>query len=525
MRILFRPRSNESPESESGPLLFQPLEARRTRLGPVLSSLALHAVIVASVTTLSQAWMASAPPKSNPSKFHYEVFVFRAPEPEPLELRQPMRRPESKPASRPARKPLPAKAESAALIAPVVPEPAPKVRRAFTPPAHIELPKVENALPNAPVILQTENRRVTLPKEISAPAVAAWARHFAPRREFVAPGRTQPKPVQPRLDAPPRLAVSNRASAPGALNVVLARSPNTNPVLPLPDSAVVPVRAPGGDNTEDAGELGTSKGEAAQLIVISPVTAAPGSMAEAPRGLRNVPPAGDPNSPGGKGASGGNGSAQASATGAAALASHGGGNANGNGNGNGSGNGTGGRGGPGGAERSLPGLSTAVITPEPRIRIANPPSGNFDVVVTQSALPPVLQELGISLTGSPVFTVYLKVGDDREWLLQYCLPVASKPVTNPYEIFVGAPTPIVPPYPLSTVIPKSIVGRHSTGSVAFHGRLTATGAFLNLELRPQKSALGLQILPMLEDWRFRPAAVDGRPSEVEILLVVPGQIN
>jgi hypothetical protein len=377
---------------------------------------------------------------------------------------------------------------------------------------------VENALPNAPVILQTENRKVTILKEISAPAVAAWARHYAPRREFVAPGRTQPKAVQPRLDAPPKLAVSNRASAAGALNVALAHSPNTNPVLPLPDSAVVPVRAPGGKNADDAGELGGSKGEAAQLIVISPVTAAPGSIAEAPRGLRNVPPSGDPNSSGGKGAAGGSGSAQSSARGSAASTSRGAGA------GNGSGDGTDDRAGPSVANRSLPGPSAA-ITAAPRIRIANPPNGAFDVVVTQSATPPALQGLGVSLAGSPVFTVYLKVGDDREWLLQYCLPVASKPVTNPYEIFVGAPAAIVPPYPLSTVIPKSILGRRSASSVAFHGRLTASGAFLNLELTPQKSALGLQILPMLDDWRFRPAAVDGRPSEIEILLVVPGQIN
>ena len=533
MRIRFRRRPSESPELDSGPLLFQPLDVKRSRLGPLFGSLCLHALAVIAVTTLSQMWMASAPYQTDPARHRYEVFLFQTPEPT-LYAPEPATPPKAQPQKRrAASSPQPRRSEPSRLTAPAAaetpaaPEPAPKVRRAFVPPAQMQFPRVENSLPAAPVILQPETRRAAYPKEISAPSVAAWARRYAPRRDFVAPARTQPNLPQPKLDAPPKLNVPNRAAAAGAINVLLARSPNANPILPLPDSSTIPVRAAGGASANDGGELGQAEGDPAQLIVISPATTAPGSMVEVPRGMRNVPPAGDPNS------AGGNGSAQGPGRGAASVGGRGSVDQKGPVDGRGA---SGGRGAAGGRDSgngtiarssagSLPGSPASVVTPEPRIRIVNPPSGSFDVVISQSAAPPALQGLGVSLSGSPVYTVYLKVGDDREWLLQYCLPVTNKPVANPYEVFVGAPASIAPPYPLTTAIPKSILGRRSSESVAFHGRLTASGSFNNLELHPQKSTLGLQILPLLVDWRFRPAAVDGRPAEVEILLVAPGQIN
>src|ERR1017187_7933662 len=50
-------------------------------------------------------------------------------------------------------------------------------------------------------------------------------------------------------------------------------------------------------------------------------------------------------------------------------------------------------------------------------------SGNFDVVILQSVARDDMPDVGGNLSGNPVYTVYLKVGDEREWLLEYCIPI------------------------------------------------------------------------------------------------------
>jgi len=44
------------------------------------------------------------------------------------------------------------------------------------------------------------------------------------------------------------------------------------------------------------------------------------------------------------------------------------------------------------------------------------------VVILQSVSRDDLPDVGGALSGNPVYTVYLKVGDEREWLLEYCIP-------------------------------------------------------------------------------------------------------
>jgi hypothetical protein len=83
-------------------------------------------------------------------------------------------------------------------------------------------------------------------------------------------------------------------------------------------------------------------------------------------------------------------------------------------------------------------------------RIMHPPSGNFDVVVTQSAIGGDLPGIPTKLSGSPIYTVYLRVGDIQEWVLAYCLPAAKESRSNPYAVYVGDTAPLSPPYPIVT---------------------------------------------------------------------------
>ena len=156
-------------------------------------------------------------------------------------------------------------------------------------------------------------------------------------------------------------------------------------------------------------------------------------------------------------------------------------------------------------------------------RILHPSGGNFDVVIMQSATRADLSDVGSILTGNPVYTVYLPVGDAREWVMEYCVPAAENARNNPYEVYVGDATPISAPYPISTVIPNSILGQAHRENIVFHGYLTVNGSFRNIEARDQ-SALTHLIAPLLNQWRFRPALKDKVPAEIEILLVVPARI-
>jgi hypothetical protein len=141
----------------------------------------------------------------------------------------------------------------------------------------------------------------------------------------------------------------------------------------------------------------------------------------------------------------------------------------------------------------------------------------------QSATRADLSDLGGILSGNPVYTVYLPVGDTKEWVMEYCIPASENTKNNPYEVFVGDAAPVSAPYPVSTVIPNSILGQAHRENIVFHGYLTVSGSFRNIEARDQ-SSLARQISSLLSQWKFRPALKDKTPAEIEILLVVPARI-
>jgi hypothetical protein len=156
-------------------------------------------------------------------------------------------------------------------------------------------------------------------------------------------------------------------------------------------------------------------------------------------------------------------------------------------------------------------------------RINHPLSGSFDVVITQSAARDDLPDVGRILTGNPVYTVYLRVGDQKEWMLEYCVPVVESRQSTPYQINIDDAAPVTPPYPISTTIPDSISSKAITAHIVFHGLLTADGNLRNLEVPQKGSTLANQILLLLGEWQFRPAMRHKKPIDVEILLVIPSR--
>ena len=103
--------------------------------------------------------------------------------------------------------------------------------------------------------------------------------------------------------------------------------------------------------------------------------------------------------------------------------------------------------------------------------------------------------------------------------MQYCIPKESA-IQRKQGIAVqlGNPAPVKAPYPRLTVIPPVL----GNDRITLHGFLTETGAFRDLRVVVGEKVAGeLMVLSLLNQWSFRPATRDGRPVEVEIVMVIP----
>jgi hypothetical protein len=150
-------------------------------------------------------------------------------------------------------------------------------------------------------------------------------------------------------------------------------------------------------------------------------------------------------------------------------------------------------------------------------RINLPKEGKFGVVVLGSADSARYPESVGALSGKLVYTVYLKVGLRKSWILQYCLPRASeRKVTTK-----GSATPIDPPWPFLMMRPNRS-SESDPDYILVHGMLTEAGQFDQLTMVfPEELEKKNYLLHSLKLWEFRPASRDGEPTAVEILLIIP----
>jgi hypothetical protein len=151
-------------------------------------------------------------------------------------------------------------------------------------------------------------------------------------------------------------------------------------------------------------------------------------------------------------------------------------------------------------------------------RITQPKDGKFAVVMQGSADSARYSESVGALSGKVVYTVYLRVGLRKNWILQYCLPkTAAKSL--------AATTPLQAPWPFllmrldrpSAADPEYIMVR---------GMLTAEGHFDQLAMIfPDQLENKDMLLNSLKLWEFRPARRDGEPVAVEVLLIIPREAD
>jgi hypothetical protein len=358
---------------------------------------------------------------------------------------------------------------------------------------------------------------LALSTPIKLPEMFFWAAQTKPPRfeqPFQMPGHVI-RPTQPRvLDAPPKLEVP--VSEPAQVNVPpIPESKEalrllTGPSLPVrtsesasnvPRTAVSADPAPGDPTTVLS--LATEAARLREFLSVPPGNQLGQLPLSGKPGPVSAPPAGE--HPGGNRSPGSTGT---------------------------SGPGTGGTGGataklgdsePGASP--LAGIRAAALAAAARTRIDHPINGVFDIIVQSSGTQGLPESAGV-LSGRPIYSVYLRTGSAKDWILQYCIPAADERTTEVFGSVVrlagGGPAALSAPYPRMTMRP--VVKPRPGHYVMVHGSITAKGRFQDLRTLGATDPYETEIvISVLEKWEFRPAMRDGKPAAVEVLLAIPAE--
>jgi hypothetical protein len=437
----------------------------------------------------------------------------------------------------PAESQAAAAAESAPDSAPANSQP--KLYRPFVPPTRrVDPVKQTLVQPDVPPDIH-------LPRDLALPTLIVWTPALPKlRKSFVMPAPA--KPVKTSVDVPaaPDLSPPNMESTIADLKLA-ATLPKNNPRFFRPPASTAPIKSAGPQLASSAPLiLPRSVGDAPATSLLS-LPDMPARSAE----LIAIPPANQ------VAASGGAGSGHANATGAAGTGSAGqtGGQTGGQHSGrasdgrasegrasdgrasdgrasddvSASGRANGFTGSSGSSDKRLPGVADgaddgvgAGVLPLPgTIKIELPKEGKFGVVVSgSSAAAPYAESVG-ALSGRMIYSVYLKVGLRKNWILQYCLPRSEEQKTA----IRGRPDPLEAPWPYFIVRPSAIsMDGANADYILIHGTLTAGGRFDKLAMVfPGEFKQKDLLMRSLQQWTFRPASRDGVAADVEVLLIIP----
>jgi hypothetical protein len=154
------------------------------------------------------------------------------------------------------------------------------------------------------------------------------------------------------------------------------------------------------------------------------------------------------------------------------------------------------------------GLSTHHIT--------LPKDGQFGAVIVGANLEDKYPETSGVWNDRVAYTVYLHVGLSRSWVLQYSLPRTS------IAALAGNITRLDAPWPYNIVRPNISADAFNSDALLVHGFVNEQGKFESLTLAfPPDFPQAKFVLDALNQWQFRPAAQNGKPERVEVLIIIP----
>lgn len=147
--------------------------------------------------------------------------------------------------------------------------------------------------------------------------------------------------------------------------------------------------------------------------------------------------------------------------------------------------------------------------------IRQPMDGQFGAVIVGSSIAEKYPETMQLWAGRLAYTVYLHVGLEKNWILQYA-------VTREGASVSGSVTQPHAPWPYLMERPTFAPGDFNSDAVMIHGLLNVSGHFEGLNvIFPTDFSQAKLVLSALQQWRFRPALQDGKIIAVEVLLIIP----
>ena len=174
----------------------------------------------------------------------------------------------------------------------------------------------------------------------------------------------------------------------------------------------------------------------------------------------------------------------------------------------------------GGTSGPQQGSATGVPQGDPtETQITLPKTGQFGAVVVGDSLEDEYPETSGVWSGRTAYTVYLHVGLARSWILQYALPAEA-------DAGGGQVPRIDAPWPYSIVRPNLAPGSVEADAILVHGYVGRNGRFRDLSVVfPQPFPQAQFVLKSLDQWQFRPAAENGQSARVEVLLIIPEELD
>jgi len=145
-----------------------------------------------------------------------------------------------------------------------------------------------------------------------------------------------------------------------------------------------------------------------------------------------------------------------------------------------------------------------------------PRNGQFGAIVVGASLEEKFPEMSGIWNDRVAYTVYLHVGLQKSWILQYSLPRNSEAAQS------GNITRLEAPWPYNIVRPNLAPGIFSSDAILVHGFVNQQGRFESLGLAfPPEFRQAQFVLDALAQWQFRPAVQNGQTERVEVLLIIP----
>ncbi len=153
-------------------------------------------------------------------------------------------------------------------------------------------------------------------------------------------------------------------------------------------------------------------------------------------------------------------------------------------------------------------------------QITLPKDGQFGAVVVGATLEEKYPAAAEVWSGRTAYTVYLHVGLAKSWILQYSLPSAEDAAA------AGNISRLEAPWPYNIVRPNLSHDTINADALMVHGFVNQAGRFERLAVAfPPEFDRAQFVLDALQQWQFRPAAQNGQNERVEVVLIIPDEID